>query len=259
MNQQILANVELFMREMASLSYVNRDTFRQISSSISESSEACPSNASLHQNSNKNLISPRLVAVSKYFPTSYVLAAYEAGITHFGENYVQEGVEKIKVLSGIKVQWHLIGKLQSNKAKLVAQHFDWVETIDSIELAERLDKYRPSTLPPLNVCIQVNIDSAPTKAGVTPAAAFSLGRAILGLGHLRLRGIMVMPDESPSVSHYFSAAKKLFDELRLNLFMGAPPEWFDTLSMGMSSDYQEAIAQGSTEIRIGRAIFGERQ
>ncbi|MCS6810475.1 MAG: YggS family pyridoxal phosphate-dependent enzyme [Tepidimonas sp.] len=205
--------------------------------------------------------SVQLLAVSKTFGPQAVAEAVAAGQRAFGENYVQEGAEKIAALreAGVAgLQWHCIGPLQSNKTRLVAEHFDWVQSVDRLKIAQRLNEQRPAHLEPLQVCLQVNIDGAPTKAGVAPQEAGALAQAVAALPRLRLRGLMCIPDPQPepaAMRRVLAQAARLFHELRAQL--GAPPD-FDTLSMGMSEDLELAIAEGSTMVRVGSAIFGRR-
>lgn len=203
----------------------------------------------------------RLLAVSKTFGPAAVAEAAAAGQRAFGENYVQEGVEKITALREaglVGLQWHCIGPLQSNKTRLVAEHFDWVQSVDRLKIAQRLSAQRPAHRPPLQVCLQINIDGAPTKAGVVPADALALAQAVAALPRLRLRGLMCIPDPQPDAAamrRVFAQAAQWFHQLRAQL--GAPQD-FDTLSMGMSDDLELAIAEGSTLVRVGSAIFGRR-
>ena len=200
--------------------------------------------------------SVKLLAVSKTKPVSDIMAAYEAGQRCFGENYIQEGVEKVKELSDLKdIEWHMIGPIQSNKTKAVAEHFDWVQTVDREKIARRLNDQRPSDLPALNVCIQVNIDDEDSKSGVAPTELASLVAFINDLPNLALRGIMAIPKANPSDEEQeatLAALKELFDQYHTSLTN------FDTLSVGMSSDMEQAIRCGSTMVRIGTAIFGKR-
>ncbi|GAA4357583.1 YggS family pyridoxal phosphate-dependent enzyme [Variovorax defluvii] len=201
--------------------------------------------------------SVRLLAVSKTFPAEAVREARSAGQIAFGENYVQEGVAKIEALSDLRagLEWHCIGPLQSNKTRPVAAHFDWVHSIDRLKIAERLAEQRPPELPPLQVCLQVNVDGGANKSGVAPAEALPLARAVAALPRLRLRGLMAIPEPAPDFQAQralFLRAAALFDELR------AAGLELDTLSLGMSADLEAAIAAGSTMVRIGTAIFGAR-
>ena len=199
--------------------------------------------------------SVQLLAVSKTFGADAVLAAAEAGQRAFGENYIQEGVEKIAALRDLGLMWHCIGPIQSNKTRLVAEHFDWVHTVDRLKIAERLSAQRPADRPPLNVCIQVNIDGGANKSGVAPGEALALARAVAALPQLKLRGLMSIPEIAPdfeAARAVHASARALFDQLN------ADGLGLDTLSMGMSDDLEAAIAAGSTMVRIGTAIFGSR-
>jgi pyridoxal phosphate enzyme (YggS family) len=204
----------------------------------------------------------RLLAVSKTFEASAVEAAWLAGQRAFGENYVQEAVDKIKALTHLtpKIEWHLIGPLQSNKTAVVAEHFDWVQTIDRLKIAQRLNDQRPAHLPPLNVCIQINVDGGANKSGLdSPEAALVLARQIGLLPRLALRGLLAIPEpqkDTARQSAVFSRVKAVFDFLNANLDSKLP---LDTLSMGMSADYAAAIQAGSTMVRVGSSIFGQRQ
>lgn len=197
-----------------------------------------------------------IMAVSKTFPLAAVVAAWQAGARHFGENYVQEGVEKIQSCTLEPITWHFIGPLQSNKTRLVATHFDWVHTVDRLKIAQRLNDQRPTELPPLAICIQVNISADPNKAGVSPTDLPTLAAAINALPHLELRGLMTIPalNLSPSqLADDFAAMAQLLQNLSQHY------AHLDTLSMGMSDDLELAITNGSTCVRVGRGIFGERQ
>ncbi len=196
-----------------------------------------------------------LLAVSKTFGPGAVREAHSAGQVAFGENYVQEALEKMADLADLPLQWHCIGPLQSNKTRPVAEHFDWVHTVDRLKIAERLAAQRPPERPPLNVCIQVNVDGGPTKAGVAPAEALALARAVAALPGLRLRGIMTIPEPAAdfiAARALHAGAKAVFDQLN------AAGLALDTLSMGMSADLEAAVAEGSTMVRVGSAIFGGR-
>jgi pyridoxal phosphate enzyme (YggS family) len=196
-----------------------------------------------------------LLAVSKTFGADAVQAAFEAGQTDFGENYIQEAVEKITILRHLPLLWHCIGPVQSNKTRLVAEHFDWVHTVDRLKIAQRLSEQRPAGLPPLQVCIQVNVDGGPTKSGVAPAEALALAQAVAGLPRLHLRGIMCIPEPAPD----FGTACEIFQRARALLeALNRQGLGLDTLSMGMSADLEAAIASGSTLVRVGSAIFGSR-
>ena len=198
----------------------------------------------------------RVLAVSKSFPIQAVQTAYSMGLRAFGENYVQEARPKIAALSELPgIEWHLIGPLQSNKARAVAQSFSWVETIDRHEIAERLSVARDVHLPPLNVCVQVNISGETTKHGVIPSMALALASEIGRLPGLALRGFMGIAqtaDEGAPVQAQFHLLRELYDAGRREGLA------LDTLSMGMSSDFEFAIAEGATQLRIGSALFGPR-
>ena len=207
--------------------------------------------------------SVRLLAVSKTFPAAAVAEAAAAGQRDFGENYIQEGVDKIAALRaalpGVALQWHCIGPIQSNKTRLVAEHFDWAHTVDRLKIAERLSAQRPEHLPPLQICIQVNIDGGPTKSGVEPAEALALARGVAKLPRLALRGLMAIPDPAPEFEAQLAIhtrARQLFDEIAALREPGL--EAFDTLSLGMTADLEAAIQAGSTMVRVGTGIFGGR-
>lgn len=196
-----------------------------------------------------------LLAVSKTFGADAVEDAFVAGQTRFGENYIQEAVQKISALRHLPIEWHCIGPIQSNKTRLVAEHFDWVHTVDRLKIAQRLSEQRAVNLPPLQVCIQVNVDGGPTKSGVVPEEALALAQALAKLPHLRLRGLMCIPEPAADFvaeCAVFKRARDLFDALN------ATGLGLDTLSMGMSGDLEAAIASGSTMVRVGSAIFGAR-
>lgn len=196
-----------------------------------------------------------LLAVSKTFGADAVRAAHAAGQHAFGENYIQEAVDKIDALRDLPLQWHCIGPIQSNKTRLVAEQFDWAHGVDRLKTAERLSAQRPPGLPPLNLCLQVNIDGGPTKSGVAPAEALALAQAVAALPRLRLRGLMTIPDPAPdfeAARAVHASARALFDQLN------AAGLGLDTLSMGMSDDLEAAVAAGSTMVRVGSAIFGTR-
>jgi hypothetical protein len=198
-----------------------------------------------------------LLAVSKTFGPDAVRAAHTAGCRAFGENYVQEALGKIDALADLRadIEWHLIGPLQSNKTREVAAAFDWVHTIDRLKIAERLSSQRPDGLPPLNVCVQVNVSGETSKSGVAPAELPALALAVAALPRLRLRGLMSIPEavdgfDVQRVPH--RRLHELFDALRGQGLA------LDTLSMGMSADLEAAIAEGATMVRVGSAIFGSR-
>ena len=204
--------------------------------------------------------SVRLLAVSKTFPADAVASAALAGQTSFGENYVQEGIAKITALreQGLHaLQWHCIGPVQSRKTAQVAAHFDWMQSLNRLDIAQRLSRQRPPGLSPLQVCLQVNIDGGANKSGVTPAQAHELAQAVQDLPGLQLRGLMSIPEpyEDPRQTlEVHRRTRTLFDEMGQILKL---PLW-DTLSMGMSQDLELAITAGSTMVRVGSAIFGAR-
>ena len=197
----------------------------------------------------------KLLAVTKKQPLDKILAAASLGQRDFGENTVQEGLEKVHATSASGLTWHFIGHLQSNKTRPVAENFDWVHSIDKLKIAKRLSQQRPAALPPLNVCLQVNIDSEPGKSGVSIDELPALAAACTDLPHIRLRGLMCLP----KIRHEFEEQRRPF--ARLRQLAGTLRDMgidTDTLSMGMSDDYRAAIFEGATIVRIGTAIFGER-
>lgn len=203
----------------------------------------------------------RLLAVSKTFPAQAVRSAALAGQRDFGENYIQEGVEKIAQLAAMTdvppLTWHCIGPIQSNKTRLVAENFHWAHTIDRLKTAERLSAQRPAHLPPLQVCIQVNVDGGATKAGCSPQDAPALAQAIAALPHLVLRGVMSIPDPQPSAAATLAVHRQVVAVFQqLQTLPGLAQ--LDTVSLGMSADMALAIAAGSTMVRVGSAIFGQR-
>ena len=188
-----------------------------------------------------------LLAVSKTHALECVREARAAGLRAFGENYVQEALGKMDALAGL--EWHLIGPLQSNKSRPAAERFDWVQTVDRVKIAQRLSEHRPAHLPPLNVLIQVNISAEGSKSGVAAEEVTVLAEAIARLPRLRLRGLMAIP--APGAAIELTRMKNLYDALRERFS-------FDTLSMGMTDDMEQAIAAGATMVRVGTAIFGPR-
>ncbi|WP_265945172.1 YggS family pyridoxal phosphate-dependent enzyme [Dechloromonas sp. A34] len=197
----------------------------------------------------------QLLAVSKTWPLSCVLEAAAAGQRSFGENYVQEGVDKIVETAARRLEWHFIGPLQSNKTRLVAERFDWVHSIERLKVAERLSAQRPAYLPPLHVCVQVNVSGESSKSGCAPDETRALCEAVSRLPGLRLRGLMAIPeptDDYASQCLPFRQVREIYNRIQA---AGLP---LDTLSMGMSHDLEAAIAEGATIVRIGTAIFGER-
>ena len=202
--------------------------------------------------------SVRLVAVSKTFPAQAVLSAMEAGQRAFGENYVQEALDKIAALrsAGLEPEWHFIGPLQSNKTRPVAQNFHWVHSVEREKIAERLAEQRDPAMPALQVCIQVNVSGEASKSGVAPDALRELAQCVVKLPRLKLRGLMTVPEPTSDEAlqrRRFAQLRKLLEELNSAGFE------LDTLSMGMSADLEAAIAEGATLVRVGTAIFGERR
>ena len=196
--------------------------------------------------------SVQLLAVSKTKPAQDLREAYAAGLRDFGENYLQEALGKQLELADLPLIWHFIGPIQSNKTRAIAEHFDWVHSVDRLKIAQRLSEQRPAELPPLNICIQVNVSGEASKSGCTPADLPALAEAISTLPRLKLRGLMAIPeptDDRAEQDAAFAAVQRLQASLNLPL---------DTLSMGMSHDLESAIAQGATWVRIGTALFGAR-
>ena len=219
------------------------------------------------QRSQRAVADVLLLSVSKTHPVESVAAAYVAGARDFGENYVQEAVDKIEAMDALmpdnQAIWHFIGPLQSNKTRLVAEYFDWVHSVERLKIAQRLSEQRPASRAPLNLCLQVNISLQDSKSGCAPDEAAALALSIAQLPNIRLRGLMAIPAPMNSADSWaqqhapFDALRALFDSIKTQL----PPEqasFFDTLSMGMSDDYELAIAAGSTIVRVGTAIFGAR-
>jgi pyridoxal phosphate enzyme (YggS family) len=196
-----------------------------------------------------------LLAVSKTVGADYVRACAEAGQRQFGENYVQEGVEKVRALRDLDLEWHFIGPLQSNKTRAVAEHFHWVHSVDRLKIAQRLSEQRPSSLPPLQVCLQVNVSQEATKSGLSLSELPAIAAAVRALPRLRLRGLMAIPapaHDLESQRRPFALLRQAWEQLKADI-----PE-VDTLSMGMSEDLEAAIMEGSTVVRVGTAIFGAR-
>lgn len=201
----------------------------------------------------------KLLAASKTKPVEDIQAAINAGQLAFGENYVQEGVEKIQFFADKhpELEWHFIGPLQSNKTRLVAEYFDWMQTIDRAKIADRLNEQRPAGKAPLNVLIQINISDEKSKSGIQPDEMLELAKHIINRPHLRLRGLMAIPAPTANLTEQqqaLSAMNQLFEQLKAAL----PQQQIDTLSMGMTDDMESAIQFGSTMVRIGTAIFGKR-
>lgn len=215
--------------------------------------------ARIHQAANAAGRSPqdiKMIAASKMQPEFALRDAYANGINFFGENYVQEALPKILAMQDLPVEWHFIGPIQSNKTTLIAAHFDWVHSIDRVKIAQRLSLQRPAHLPPLNVCLQMNVSGESSKSGVPPEEIAGLARAVNNLPSLRLRGLMSIPEPTPDPAQQaarFKVVRQCLEKLNSEGFS------LDTLSMGMSSDLEAAIAQGATLVRIGTALFGERR
>lgn len=204
------------------------------------------------QASGRDLDGVGLLAVSKTKPAAAVREAFAAGVRDFGENYLQEALDKQAELSELPLIWHFIGPIQSNKTKPIAEHFAWVHSVDRLKIAQRLSEQRPAGLPPLNICLQVNVSAEASKSGCAPAELAALALAVSQLPNLRLRGLMAIPeptDDEAAQRAAFARLRELRDGLPLPL---------DTLSMGMSHDLDAAIAEGATWVRIGTALFGAR-
>ncbi|MBV8665365.1 MAG: YggS family pyridoxal phosphate-dependent enzyme [Burkholderiaceae bacterium] len=200
-----------------------------------------------------------LLAVSKTFGADAVIEAAQAGQTAFGENYLQEALDKQLAIrtarSDLLLKWHFIGPIQSNKTRPIAEHFDWVHSVEREKIAQRLNEQRPEGLPPLNICLQVNISGEASKSGVAPEQAGALARAVASMSRLKLRGLMAIPEPAGDFEQQrepFHRLRALFDALR------SQGHALDTLSMGMSADLDAAIAEGATIVRVGTAIFGKR-
>ncbi|WP_079230056.1 YggS family pyridoxal phosphate-dependent enzyme [Pseudomonas putida] len=196
--------------------------------------------------------SVQLLAVSKTKPAAAIREIHAAGVRDVGENYLQEALAKQEELRDLPLIWHFIGPIQSNKTKAIAEHFDWVHSVDRLKIAQRLSEQRPAGLPPLNICLQVNVSGEDSKSGCAPADLPALANAVAALPNLRLRGLMAIPEpteDRATQEAAFASLRQLQDRLELGL---------DTLSMGMSHDLEAAIAQGATWVRIGTALFGAR-
>jgi pyridoxal phosphate enzyme (YggS family) len=198
-----------------------------------------------------------LLAVSKTFPAGAVRDAFDAGCRQFGENYVQEALDKIAALADLRAQitWHLIGPLQSNKTRPVAEAFDWVHSVDRLKIAQRLSEQRPAHLPPLQVCLQVNISGEASKSGMLPAEVPAVAQAVAALPRLRLRGLMAIPEPAEGEAAQRAPHRALRELLAT---LNAAGLALDTLSMGMSADLEAAVAEGATIVRVGTALFGGR-
>lgn len=211
--------------------------------------------ASAARSAGRSVDSVTLLAVGKGHPANLLRAAAALGVRDFGESYVQEAVEKIGALGDLGLTWHFIGRLQANKTRTVSAHFDWVHGVDRLKIAERLSEQRPFHAAPLNICLQVNVAGELTKGGVEPGQLPELAAAVARLPRLKLRGLMCIPpdeDDPARQRHWFAAMRR---ELEL---LNAAGLGLDTLSMGMSGDFESAILEGATVIRIGTALFGER-
>ena len=210
----------------------------------------------LAQHSSQKAVNPvKLLAVSKTWSAEKLRQLAQAGQKRFGENYLQEALDKIKALSDLDLEWHFIGPIQSNKTRAIAESFDWVQSVDRLKIARRLSEQRPDNLPLLNICLQVNIDNEASKSGVAASELLSLATEVNNLDRLCLRGLMVIPakTDNPAQQHAaFAEAYQLFTTLKEHY-----PS-VDTLSMGMTGDMAVAIAEGSTMVRIGTALFGQR-
>ena len=213
---------------------------------LQQIAEAC-------QNAGRNVHDVSLLAVSKTHPSTAVAEMYAIGQSAFGENYLQEALDKIAALQDLEIEWHFIGHVQRNKTKHLAEKFAWVHGVDRLMIAERLSNQREAHQPALNICLQVNIDAQDSKEGCQPEEVIHLVAKISQLPNLRLRGLMVIP--APDNSQAFVDAQALFEHVKTE---HAHPEDWDTLSMGMSGDMQAAIAAGSTMVRVGTALFGAR-
>lgn len=207
------------------------------------------------ENAQRNTADITLLAVSKTRPADDLRIAYQSDQRHFGENYLQESLDKINELSDLAIVWHFIGPLQSNKTKAVAENFAWVHTIDRLKVAQRLSKQRPSDLAPLNICIQVNISEEESKSGCLPFELTRLAQDISQLPNICLRGLMAIPKATDDPAEQLAAFAKMKS---LQLELQAQHPHLDTLSMGMSGDMDAAVSQGATIVRIGTAIFGKR-
>ena len=210
--------------------------------------------AAAARDAGRDSVSVGLLAVSKTFPAAAAREAYAAGQRAFGENYVQEAIDKMAELADLPIEWHFIGPIQSNKTRTIAEHFAWVHGVDRLKIAERLSEHRPASLPPLNICLQVNISGEDSKSGVMPAEVESLALAVAKLPNLRLRGLMAIPAPADGEAQRTPFARMRELQQKLNEHGLA----LDTLSMGMSHDFAAAIHEGATLVRVGTAIFGRR-
>ncbi|HED33502.1 MAG TPA: YggS family pyridoxal phosphate-dependent enzyme [Gammaproteobacteria bacterium] len=212
--------------------------------------------AQLSQKYRRNPASIQLLAVSKTKPAEFIRAAFDAGQTRFGENYLQEALSKMQSLKDLPIEWHFIGAIQSRKTRELAEHFDWVHSVDRLKIAQRLNEQRPATLTPLNICLQINISEETSKSGLNINEVESIVDQIAPLPNLCLRGLMAIPARENTLNKQREAFSRM--RLILQTLQNRHPD-LDTLSMGMSADMEAAIAEGSTLLRIGTAIFGARQ
>jgi len=197
----------------------------------------------------------RILAVSKTHSVDKIREAYAAGLTSFGESYVQEAIHKITELNDLPLEWHFIGPIQSNKTRTIAEHFHWVQSIDRLKIAMRLSEQRPKHLPPLNVCVQVNISMESSKSGISQQALFEFVEQLIKLPHLKLRGLMAIPQKTTDEARQrvmFGELRRMFDDLNQQDYQ------LDTLSMGMTNDLEAAVIEGSNMLRIGTGLFGAR-
>lgn len=206
----------------------------------------------LSQKYHRDADSVQLLAVSKTKPASAIREAWSAGQTRFGENYLQDALPKIQQLADLDIEWHFIGAIQSNKTRDIAEHFDWVHSVSSTRIARRLSDQRPDSMPDLNICLQVNISEEASKSGLHPDELEQVVNEVINLPRLRLRGLMAIPEPAEGLENQ----RKAFS--RMHSLLTVFPQ-FDTLSMGMTNDMEAAIAEGSTLLRIGTAIFGKRE
>jgi pyridoxal phosphate enzyme (YggS family) len=208
------------------------------------------------RNAGRDPESVMLLAVSKAHPASALRAAFDAGQRAFGESYLQEALDKMAELGGLPIDWHFIGPIQSNKTRSIAESFSWVHGVDRLKIAQRLADARPDNVPPLNVCLQVNVSGEASKSGCAPQELPALAHAVAALPRLRLRGLMAIPEPTPDVALQRRQFRMLFE---LHEALKREGLALDTLSMGMSDDYPAAIAEGATIVRVGTAIFGARK
>lgn len=227
-------------------------TTAYIAKNISEVRQQIHNHCAQYQ---RNAANVTLLAVSKTKPAPLLRAAYDAGQRDFGENYLQESLDKQKELSDLAIIWHFIGPIQSNKTRAIAENFQWVHSVDRLKVARRLSEQRPEDMPPLNICLQVNISREESKSGVAPEALPELAKEIAALPNLTLRGLMAIPAPADTLTEQRKPLAEL--QKALTALQKDYPQ-LDTLSMGMSGDLEAAIAEGSTMVRIGTAIFGAR-